>query len=313
VPDVVILFFVLGVIARLAGSHLKLPAPLYESLSVYLLLSIGIKGGAEIAHQPLALLWPQVLGCVLLGLSIPALVAPLLRRVGFAAVDSASIAAHYGSVSVVTFAVACTFLERTGVHYESHAALWLALMEAPALVTAALLAARAPGGASTDWRSLSRDVLAGPSVMLLAGGLAIGAALGPQGLLPLKPVFVDAFKGVLALFLLELGLVVGERLRDIRRYGPRLIGIGVVLPPLLACGGALLGWALGLSTGGVVLLATLAGSASYIAAPTAMRIALPQANPGLSITAALGITFPFNVVVGIPLYAWIVTHALGRG
>lgn len=301
-PDIVILFFVLGLVARLAGSTLRLPQALYESLSIYLLLAIGLKGGIELARQPLDAVLPQVLACTALGFAIPFLLVPLLRRLGFAPADSAGLAAHYGSVSVVTFAIASSYLERAGIAHESHAALWLAVMEAPALVSALLLA-RAAGEEQGDARTVARDVLAGPSVVLLAGGLVIGALLGADGARPLQPVFIDPFKGVLCMFMLELGRVVGERLGDVRRFGTRLLALGLALPPLLALLGAAAGAALGLSPGGIALLATLAGSASYIAAPTAVRLALPQANAALAITASLAITFPFNVLVGIPLYA----------
>jgi hypothetical protein len=145
-------------------------------------------------------------------------------------------------------------------------------------------------------------VLFGKSVLLLLGGIAIGALAGEAGVAPIKAVFIDPFKGVLALFLLELGLVAGARLAEVRRFGAAVLVVGLGVPPVLALVGAGVGWALGLSTGGVAILATLAASASYIAAPTAMRIAVPEANAALSITAALGITFPFNIVVGIPLY-----------
>jgi hypothetical protein len=307
-PDVVILFFLLGLAARLAGSPLKLPQPLYESLSIYLLLAIGLKGGIELSRQPVAQVLPEVAACVALGFAIPFLVVPALRALGFNRPDSASLAAHYGSVSVVTFAVATAYLERTGIAHESHAALWLALMEAPALLSAVLLA-RANGAGQRGWKPLAHDVLAGSSVVLLVGGLAVGTAVGEAGAAPLKPLFFDPFKGVLCLFMLELGRLVAERLGDVRRFGLRLLAVGVALPPLLAVAGAATGWALGLSTGGIVLLATLAGSASYIAAPTAMRIALPESNTALSITAALAISFPFNVVVGIPLYTRLASLA----
>ncbi|MFM7533094.1 MAG: sodium-dependent bicarbonate transport family permease, partial [Rubrivivax sp.] len=162
---------------------------------------------------------------------------------------------------------------------------------------------REPRGAARAGRgALLHDVLFGKSVLLLVGGLAIGAVAGEAGVQPIRAVFIDPFKGVLALFLLELGLVAGARLVEVRRFGPVLLVVGLGAPPVLALLGAATGVALGLSTGGVALLATLAASASYIAAPTAMRIAVPQANPALSITAALGLTFPFNIVVGIPLY-----------
>jgi hypothetical protein len=228
------------------------------------------------------------------------------------------VAAHYGSVSVVTFAVATSALTRAGIPYESHAALWVAVMEAPGLVAGILLArwsmrpgsdwaGQQAGGVSAPavpfrWRSLAHDVLFGKSVLLLAGGLVIGAIAGDAGAAPIKAVFIDPFKGVLALFLLELGLVAGGRLAEVKRFGLVVLGVGIGLPPVLALTGLGLGLLLGVSPGGVALLATLAASASYIAAPTAMRIAVPQANAALSITIVLGITFPFNIVVGIPMY-----------
>ncbi len=339
--DVVVYFFVLGVFARLVKSDLRLPEALYETLSIYLLLAIGLKGGIELSKQPLAVLAPQVLACLALGFAIPFVLYPLARALRLNGPDAASLTAHYGSVSVVTFAVATAALTRQGISYESHAALWVAVMEAPGLVAGIILArlavagaGAASGGASTvtagaaavtagastvtagasavtagagsasrsNWRTLAHDVLFGKSVLLLLGGLIIGAVAGVDGTAPIKAVFIDPFKGVLALFLLELGLVAGGRLAEVRRYGAAVLVIGLGAPPLLALAGLAVGMALGLSTGGVALLATLAASASYIAAPTAMRIAIPQANAALSITAALGITFPFNIVLGIPLY-----------
>ncbi|MCE2910012.1 MAG: sodium-dependent bicarbonate transport family permease [Burkholderiaceae bacterium] len=304
--DVVVFFFLLGVFARLVKSDLRLPEALYETLSIYLLLAIGLKGGIELSKQPLAALAPQVLACMALGFVIPFALYPLARALRLSGVDAAALVAHYGSVSVVTFAVATAALTRQGIAYESHAALWVAVMEAPGLVAGILLARwslrDADRGRRTDWGSLAHAVLFGKSVLLLLGGLLIGAVAGEAGTAPIKAVFIDPFKGVLALFLLELGLVAGGRLAEVRRFGPAVLVIGLAAPPLLALAGAATGWALGLSTGGVALLATLAASASYIAAPTAMRIAVPQANAALSITAALGITFPFNIVVGIPMY-----------
>ncbi len=304
--DVVVFFFLLGVFARLVKSDLRLPEALYETLSIYLLLAIGLKGGIELSKQPLLALAPQVLACMALGFVIPFVLYPLARRLKLSGVDAAALVAHYGSVSVVTFAVATAALTRQGIAYESHAALWVAVMEAPGLVAGIVLARWAQRGAAGSvraaWGELAHDVFFGKSVLLLLGGIVIGAAAGVEGTAPIKAVFVDPFKGVLALFLLELGLVAGARLAEFRRFGVAVLVIGLGAPPLLALAGAGLGLWLGLSTGGVAVLATLAASASYIAAPTAMRIAVPQANAALSITAALGITFPFNLVVGIPLY-----------
>ncbi len=303
--DVVVLFFLLGLFARLVRSDLRLPEALYETLSIYLLLAIGLKGGLELSRQPLADLLPQILSCVALGFTIPFLLFPVLRALRLNGVDSAALAAHFGSVSVVTFAVATAALQRAGVPYESHAALWVAVMEAPGLAAGILLArwaGRSPDAPPTRWRTLGHDVLFGKSVLLLLGGITIGAVAGDAGVRPIQAVFVDPFKGVLALFLLELGLVAGGRLAEVRRFGVAVLVIGLGAPPLLALLGAGVGVALGLSTGGVALLATLSASASYIAAPTAMRMAVPEANAALSITVALGITFPFNLLIGIPMY-----------
>lgn len=327
--DVVVWFFALGVFARLVKSDLRLPEALYETLSIYLLLAIGIKGGIELSQQPLLTLAPQVAATVALGFAIPFALFPLLRALRLSGVDSASLAAHYGSVSVVTFAVATATLARQGIAHESHAALWVAVMEAPGLVAGILLArwsqrrgpaaqadlqptdvgtqthapaAGAPAKTGMRWSALAHDVLFGKSVLLLLGGLLIGAVAGVEGAAPIRAVFIDPFKGVLALFLLELGLVAGARLAEVRRFGLAVVVVGIGAPPLLAVAGALVGVALGLSTGGVAILATLAASCSYIAAPTAMRIAVPDANAALSITASLAVTFPFNLVVGIPLY-----------
>lgn len=301
--DAIVLFFLLGLFARLVRSDLRLPDGLYDILSFYLLLAIGLKGGVELSRQPLADLAPEVAGCIALGALIPFLLVPVLRALGFNRADSASLAGHYGSVSVVTFAVASASIAKAGVALEPHAALWVALMEAPGLVTAIFLA-RWPrqGQEQTPWKQLGHDVFLGKSVLLLVGGLIIGAVAGDVGVDAMKAVFVDPFKGVLALFLLELGLVVGERLPEVKRYGLRLVAFALLAPPALALVGAGAGMLMGLSTGGVALMATLAASASYIAAPTAMRIAVYEANAALSITAALALTFPFNLLVGIPLY-----------
>ncbi|MCW7541720.1 sodium-dependent bicarbonate transport family permease [Aquabacterium sp. A7-Y] len=308
--DVVVFFFLLGVVARVAGSDLRLPEALYETLSIYLLLAIGLKGGIELSREPFAALMPQVLGAMLLSFTIPLLLYPVLRALRLSGPDAASLGAHYGSVSVVTFAVVTASLVRQGIGHESHAALWVAVMEAPGVVSGILLA-RLSRLKEVRWGALLHEVAFGKSVLLLLGGILIGALAGEEGTAPIRPLFIDLFKGVLALFLLELGLVAGARLAEVRRFGATVLAVGLLVPPVLALLGALAGWALGLSTGGVAVFATLAASASYIAAPTAMRLAVPEANAALSITAALGITFPFNIVVGIPLYiqlAQALTH-----
>lgn len=317
--DPVVLFFILGVIAKLAKSDLRLPDALYEALSIYLLLAIGIKGGVELAQQPIGTVLPQALAAMALGAAIPFMLYPVLHRLGrLPAADSASIAAHYGSVSVVTFAVALSYLIKQGVPSESYAPLLVAVMEAPGIIAGIVLARRALrtadaplAGRKTRWGELAHEVLFGKSVLLLLGGLVIGTIAGPQGIKPIEPVFMGMFKGVLALFLLEMGLVAGARLGDLKRAGMFLVVFGVAAPMVLGVFGAVVGHLIGLSLGGTAIFATLAASASYIAAPTAMRIAVPEANPALSIGVALGVTFPFNITLGIPLYLqyarWITT------
>lgn len=307
--DPVVLFFILGVIAKLAKSDLRLPDAMYEALSIYLLLAIGIKGGVELAQQPLATVLPQALAAMAMGAAIPFLLYPVLHRLGrLPKADSASIAAHYGSVSVVTFAVALSYLIKQRIESESYMPLMVAVMEAPGIIAGIVLARRAMQGKASGapvnsrWGQLAHEVVFGKSVLLLLGGLVIGTIAGPQGIEPIEPVFIGMFKGVLALFLLEMGLVAGARIGDLKRAGLFLIAFGIAAPLVLGVLGAVVGHLVGLSLGGTAIMATLAASASYIAAPTAMRIAVPEANPALSIGVALGVTFPFNITLGIPLY-----------
>lgn len=301
----VVLFFLLGVIAGLARSDLKIPGAIYEALSIFLLLAIGLKGGVKLAEYPLASLLFTSLVVVGVAALIPLVAFPVLRYLGrMSRADAASIAAHYGSVSVVTFSVAATFLDQHAAAYEGHMIVYLVLLEFPALILGVLLA-RAGTTGETRWDRLFHEVFFGKSILLLIGGLVIGYLAGPNGIAPLDKLFFDLFKGVLAFFLLEMGLVAASRIADLRHYGAFLVGFAVVVPVLSAVLGIFLGRALGLSEGGAVLLATLYASASYIAAPTAMRIAVPEANPALSIGASLGVTFPFNIFLGIPLYWWM--------
>ena len=308
----VILFFLLGALAGLVRSDLKIPGVLYESLSIFLLLAIGLKGGVELARYPLSDLALPALAVVAMSALIPLAAFAVLRRIGkLSRADAGSIAAHYGSVSVVTFAVGVTYLARLGEAAESYMVVFLVLLEFPALIIGVLLARR--GERQTPWGKVLHEVFAGKSILLLLGGLAIGWLTGPAGIAPLDRLFFDLFKGLLAFFLLELGLVVASRFGDLRRAGLFLVAFAVLMPLAAAGLGLLTGMLLGLSVGGVTLLATLYASASYIAAPAAMRIAVPQANPALSIGAALGITFPFNILAGIPLYHWLAKYLLGVG
>lgn len=302
----VILFFLLGVVAGLARSDLKIPAVLYESLSIFLLLAIGLKGGVELARQSLAELIVPALVVVGVGALLPLIAFPILQRLGkLSRADAASVAAHYGSVSVVTFAVAAAYLANLGQDYEGYMVVFLVLLEFPALMIGVWLAKCGQGAAGSNMGKVLHEVFAGKSIVLLVGGLLIGWLAGADGLKPLDKVFFDLFKGLLAIFLLEMGLVAASRIGDLRRAGAFLLGFAVIMPLFGGILGVLTASLLGLSVGGAMLLGTLYASASYIAAPAAMRIAVPEANPALSIGAALGITFPFNLVVGIPIYHWL--------
>ena len=299
--DPVILFFLLGIVARLVKSDLRLPEPIYEALSVYLLLALGLKGGVELARHPLAALVPQTLAVIALGCVLPVLAYVALKRlVRLDRVNAAAIAAHYGSVSVVTFAAGVAWLEARAIAFEPHLALFLAVLEVPGIVVGVLLARGVGAGAALT--PMLKEVLTGKSVLLLLGGLAIGALLGPAGLKSTAPLFVDLFKGALCLFMLELGLVTGRQFAQLKKSGVRLVLFALITPMLFGFAGAALGSLIGLSVGGAALLGTLAASASYIAAPAAMRVAVPEASPGLSLPIVLGVTFPFNVLVGLGVY-----------
>ena len=302
--DVVILFFIFGLVAGLVRSELRLPATLYETLSLVLLLTIGLKGGEGLAKQALGPLLPQLGIVIMLGVAQTFIAFAILRVVGrLGRSDAAATAAHYGSVSVATFAVASTWLMSRSIAFEPQLVIFLTVMEVPAIMVGIVLARGL--SRQTDWRSLAHETFLGKGVVLLIGGMAIGWAAGPVGLEPIKGLFFDLFKGALALFLLEMGLIVARQAGELRKRGVFIIAFGLFMPLLSALLGLGCGLAMGLSIGGVTLLATLAASASYIAVPATMRLAVPEASPALSLAAVLGVTFPFNILAGIPLYHWL--------
>lgn len=301
-----VLFFLLGLLASVLKSDLKLPEALYVTLTIYLLAAIGLKGGAAISQVGLASVARPLFVCALLSAAIPLWVFPLLRAVlRLEGSDAAAVAAHYGSVSAMTFIAATGYLQAIDVPFEPETTAFLAVMEAPAILVAVLLGKMSERGDGSLRGELSvavKEALLGRSVFLLVGALLIGMACGKKGLEPIEPFFVAPFQGVLALFLLEMGLVAGTRLSDLRRVGVGLFVFAIAAPVVHGALGVAVGEWLGLSLGGSTLLGVLAGSASYIAAPAAVRLSLPKANPTISLTAALAITFPFNVALGIPLY-----------
>jgi uncharacterized protein len=298
--------FVVALLATLARFELRLPDGLPPILSTFLLFAIGLKGGRSLAAASAGELVAPVLVALVIGVVTPLVAFALLRGpVRLSRVDAAGAAAHYGSVSAVTFIVVLATVEAAGLAVEGYLAGLLAILEVVGIVAALALAGSREG--SPGWTAAIGEILRGRSIAFLLAGLAVGALVGDARLAPVDPLFVGLFNGALVLFLIEMGGVAAQRLREVARVGPRLVVAAVVLPLVNGAIGALLGAAIGLTTGGVAVLATLAASASYIAAPAAVRIALPEANPAISITAALGVTFPFNLVVGIPVYLWLAT------
>jgi len=302
-----VIFFVLGVLAVVFKSDLKFPEALYVTLTIYLLTAIGFKGGVAISSAGFSVVLIPGLAAMMLGTAIPLWTYPALRYLGkLAPVDAAAIAGHYGSVSAVTFIAATNYLKDIKLPYEDYAAAFLAVMESPAIVVGVLLGKLAtrrqgePLGAAV--KTSLHEAMFGRSVFLLVGALVAGALCGKRGMAGVEGFFVTPFQGVLALFLMEMGMVAARRIGDLRKVGPFLLGFGIVGPLLHGFIGAGIGHFAGLSLGGVTLMATLSASASYIAAPAAMRLSLPDASPTLYLTSSLAITFPFNITIGIPIY-----------
>jgi len=300
----VILFFVLGLAASLARSDLSVPEAAAKAMSLYLLFAIGFKGGVAVSgHGIDARLVATVVAGVLLSFALPLVAFGLLRKMTrLSLTDAAAVAAHYGSIRIVTFVTATSVLAARGITSEGYMVAVAAAMEAPAIVSALWLVSRGGQSRSADG-DLWREILLNGSIVLLVGAFLIGAITGSDGLKEIQSFIVSPFKGVLCLFLLDMGLIAGRGLRQVRgTITPGLLCFGMLMPLIGAGFGLMAGLAIGLSTGGTALLMVLSGSASYIAVPAAMRVALPEANPSVYLTLSLGITFPFNLVIGIPLY-----------
>ena len=316
--DPAILFFFLGIFAALVRSNLEIPAPIAKFLSLYLLMAIGIKGGVALSVSGIHMQMMVGLGIALLmAFLVPLYTFPLLRRKldGF---NAAAIAATYGSVSAVTFIAAGQFLDNHGIEYGGYMAVALVIMEAPAVIMAVALAAMtrarlAKDGAgaaanvgtnngSFSMKNILRESFTDGAILLLLGSLLIGVIVGADGYKVIKPFTGDLFKGLLAFFLLEMGILVARRIREMKGVGPFLIAFAFVIPMVNAVIVITLSRLAGLSAGDTLMLAVLAASASYIVVPAVVRVAIPEANPGLYFGMALALTFPFNIVLGIPLY-----------
>jgi len=308
-----VLAFVVAVVAGLARFELRLPDTLPPILSTFLLFAIGLKGGRSIGGAAPADLLGPLVAVLLIGSLAPVVTFAVMRSfVRLDRADAAGVAAHYGAFSTVTFIVTVAVLEERGLAFEGLLAGLLAF-DFIGIVVGLALARRtgsggAAGGVSEGLGSTLSRILRGRSIAYILSGLVIGALAGEARLAPVDPFFVGLFQGVLVLFLLEMGAIAAERLRAVAAVGPRLVAAAILLPIVNGTLGAGVGALIGLSTGGVLILAMLAASSSYIAAPAAVRIALPEADPALSITASLGITFPFNLTIGIPAFLWVATQ-----
>lgn len=306
--DAVVLFFVFGALIQLLKVNVEFPPGLSRTLMLILLIAIGLKGGVALQSHANTTLLIQVLSVTSLGIVIPLICFPILRYFGgFNRINSANIAAHYGSVSVGTFAVALAVLQSRGIPYEGYFSLFVVVLEIPAIAIGILLAQHGdplPGGPNhkINTYQILHEMFLNPGVCLLLVGLSIGY-FANDSLDKIMPLFGDLFPGVLALFLLDMGMIAARRIKDISHNGLFLMSFAIAMPLVGGVLGASVGfYILGLSVGGTALLAVLSASASYIAVPAAMRQALPTANHSLSIAASLGVSFPFNVLVGIPLY-----------
>lgn len=304
----VILFFVLGIFAGFARSDLAIPEAIAKGMSIYLMAAIGLKGGVEVSHSGFStLLIVAALAGMMISFCAPFGAFALLRSFGrLDKINAGAIAAHYGSVSVVTFVTAREMLGVQNLEAAGFMVAVLALMETPAIISGLLLARSGGGDAALQQRSHGRllhEVFLNGSVVLLVGAFLIGLIVGKDGYEPVSPLFTTGFQGVLCLFLLDMGLIAARRLRETRSITPRLAAVAIILPIINGAIGTVIGTLIGLDTGSAAILGVLAASASYIAVPAAMRLALPQADAGLSLAMSLGITFPFNVIVGISLIA----------
>jgi hypothetical protein len=304
-----VLFFFLGLLAVFIRSDLNIPQQISKFFSLYLLFSLGLKGGIELSHSTFS----NEIAFTLIAAMAMAIVVPLyafrLFKRKFNLYDAAGLAATYGSVSAVTFIAATNFLTQTHTAYGGHMVAALALMESPAIMIAVILVRRAAGnanGAKNQLGDVIHESLTNGSVVLIIGSLLIGFVCGEKANEALKPFSNDIFKGMLAFFLLDMGLLAGKRISSLKNAGFFGIMLGIIIPLVNAALAIGLSLLLGIGQGNALLLTILCASASYIAVPAAMSIAVPESNPGVYVPMALAITFPFNIIIGIPLYYSII-------
>ena len=309
--SVSVLVFILGFIAARFKSDIRIPDPVYQIISVYLLFGIGLKGGVSLRHSTVTGLAKPVIATLILGCLIPALAFFVLKFIkSLSEIDRGAIAAHYGSTSLVTFTAALVFLDNAKIEYEGFATALLTIMEIPGIIIGIFLATRHLNR-QLSWSISLKEIVLGKTIILLVGGLVVGAISGDAGYARVEPFFVNLLPGILALFLMHLGYLAGQRIHVIKETGAGLFAFAIIFPLIAGSLGVVGGLIAGLSVGGATVLGVLSASASYIAAPAAVGIALPEANPSLSITSSLGITFPFNLTVGIPLFYTLAQFLIG--
>jgi hypothetical protein len=307
-----VLAFVLGIVATLLRSDLKFPEGMYMGLTIYLLFAIGLKGGVKLTSVSLADFYRPCMAALLMCVSIPLLAYFILSKIGkIDKLNAAAISAHFGSVSAVTFSEGTSFLDLLKIPYEGYMPAMLAIMEIPAIIIAIYLAKKAMPAQDQKMGKVMHELFTNKGTILLLGGIAIGLITGKGGFEQVAPVYDGLFRGILCLFLLEVGLVAGRRLYDLKKVGFFLFGFGIIMPVVHATAGIFLGHWAGLSMGGATIFGLLCASASYIAAPAAVRIAIPEANPTYYLTGSLAIAFPFNVTIGLPLYLTIAKNLYG--
>ncbi len=312
-----VLFFFLGMLAVFFKSELAIPQPLPKLFSLYLLIAIGLHGGYELSKSGLNLYIFEALMIAVVMATIVPIYSFFILKTKIDVYNSIAIAATYGSISAVTFITGITYLNTIGVEYGGYMVASMALMESPAIVIGLIFAAlfvKSSDGEKkekTDFKEIFREAFLNPSVFLLVGALIIGILTGEKGWTSMEPLFGTLFKGMLAFFLLDMGLVAARKIHELKKVGVFLIAFALVMPMVNALIATLIAFALDIHKGDAFLLALLSASASYIAVPAAMRLSVPEANPGLYLPLSLAVTFPFNISLGIPLYYFIVTSFWG--
>lgn len=312
-----VLFFFLGMLAVFMKSELTIPQPLPKLFSLYLLIAIGLHGGYELSHSGFSgYIFKALLIAVFMSMLVP-IYSFFVLRTKIDVYNAIAIAATFGSISAVTFITGITYLDTVGVEYGGFMVASMALMESPAIVIGlvfAALFAKDPNDesdAKTDWKEILREAFLNPSVFLLVGALIIGILTGEKGWHSMEPLFGTLFKGFLAFFLLDMGLVAARKIHELKKVGFFLIAFALIMPMVNAMVATGIGYMFEIEKGDAFLLALLSASASYIAVPAAMRLSVPQANPGIYLPLSLAVTFPFNISLGIPLYYFVINSLWG--